>query len=115
MAQQQQQTMVDSDTEREKKAQSFQPDWVKDQPRFAGTEPEQAQVQRTTQQQKKHDDFYKQELRQEGISLLLFLLLPSVFRQSFLSILLTLPRTPNQPLEISISPSTEEASPRKAD
>ena len=59
--------MSENDPEFVRRQQEFEPEWVQDNPKFAGTEPEQPQQQRTVQQQKKHDAFYQQELRQEGM------------------------------------------------
>lgn len=53
-----------------KKAQEeFEPEWIKeDGQHFPGAEPEQRQVQRSTMMEKKHKEFYKQELREAGPS-----------------------------------------------
>ena len=59
--------MSENDPDFVRRQQEFQPQYVKDNPLFPGTEAEQSQQQRTVQQQQKHDAFYKQELRQEGM------------------------------------------------
>lgn len=58
--------MSESDPEFVKRREEFQPEFAKDEPRFHGAEPEQAQVQRTTQGQKKHDALEKKEYREAG-------------------------------------------------
>lgn len=60
--------MSENDPEFVRRQQEFEPEWVKDNPLFPGTEPEQAQTQRTVTQENKHKNFYNQELRQEGTS-----------------------------------------------
>lgn len=61
--------MSENDPEFVKRQQEFEPQWVQDPPRFPGTEAEQSQTQRSTMMQKKHQNFYKQELRGEGSKL----------------------------------------------
>lgn len=58
--------MSENDPEFVRRQQEFEPQWVQDNPIHPGTEAEQSQVQRTVEQQKKHDSFYKSEQRKEG-------------------------------------------------
>jgi len=56
-----------TDEEIIKARQDFEPEYPSgDEKRFQGSQEEQAQNQRTVTQQKKHNEFYKQELRQTG-------------------------------------------------
>jgi hypothetical protein len=56
-----------TDEEIREARQDFEPEYPSgDEKRFQGSQAEQAQNQRTVTQQKKHDEFYKQELRQTG-------------------------------------------------
>lgn len=50
--------------------QNFQPEYPQDNKLFPGTEKEQAQGQRTVTQQKKHNNFYEQEKRSAGTTIL---------------------------------------------
>ncbi|KAI4743140.1 hypothetical protein E4T50_06473 [Aureobasidium sp. EXF-12298] len=57
-----------TDEEIREARQDFEPEYPSgDEKRFQGSQAEQAQNQRTVTQQKKHDEFYKQELRQTGL------------------------------------------------
>lgn len=56
-----------TDEEIEKARENFEPEYPSgDEKLFPGSQAEQAQNQRTVTQQKKHNEFYKQEQRQTG-------------------------------------------------
>lgn len=56
-----------TDEEIVKAREDFEPEYPSgDEKRFPGSQAEQAQNQRTVTQQKKHNEFYKQEQRQTG-------------------------------------------------
>lgn len=57
-----------TDEEIVKAREDFEPEYPSgDEKRFPGSQAEQAQNQRTVTQQKKHNEFYKQEQRQTGL------------------------------------------------